>query len=82
MLLAAGTPEETTDVVAGSLVEASLKGVDSHNVMQLPGEPERQAEVCRHTNGVPMPESVWQRLSEAAQTVGLDLGAVVKLDVT
>ena len=46
----------------------------------LPGEPERRAEECRRKDGVPMPESVWQRLSEAAQTVGLDLAAVVKLD--
>ncbi len=81
MLLAAGTPEDITDVVAGSLVEASLKGVDSHGVMQLPDEPERRAEVRRRRDGVPMPESVWQRLSEAAHTVGLDLGAVVKRDV-
>jgi len=36
LLSAAGTPEDIADVVAGSLVAASLKGVDSHGVMQLP----------------------------------------------
>ena len=36
LLSAAGTPEDIAEVVAGSLVGASLKGVDSHGVMQLP----------------------------------------------
>jgi hydroxycarboxylate dehydrogenase B len=48
----------------------------------LPGEPERRAEVRRRTEGVPLPESVWQRLSEAAQTVGLNLAAVVNPDTS
>jgi LDH2 family malate/lactate/ureidoglycolate dehydrogenase len=36
LLAAAGTPDDIADVVAGSLVESNLKGVDSHGVMQLP----------------------------------------------
>ncbi len=36
LLAAAGTPEDIVAVVAGALVEANLKGVDSHGVMQLP----------------------------------------------
>src|SRR4029077_16828938 len=34
-LAAAGTPEETAECVAQSLVEANLKGVDSHGVMRI-----------------------------------------------
>ena len=36
MLVAAGTPDDIAQCVAKSLVEANLKGVDSHGVMQLP----------------------------------------------
>ncbi len=46
----------------------------------LPGEPERRAAERRGRVGVPMPAKVWQQLSEAGQSVGLDLAAVVNLD--
>ena len=36
ILVAAGTPDDIAQCVAGSLVEANLKGVDSHGVMNLP----------------------------------------------
>jgi len=46
----------------------------------LPGEPERRAAERRGRVGVPMPAKVWQQLSEAGQSVGLDLAAVVNPD--
>ena len=36
LLTAAGTPEPIAEVVAGILVDANAKGVDSHGVMQIP----------------------------------------------
>jgi len=46
----------------------------------LPGEPERRAAERRSREGVPMPETVWQQLSEAGRSVGLDLATEISLD--
>ena len=72
LLLAAGTPEDIAEVVAGSLVGASLKGVDSHGVMQLPwyleeiakGKVDPQKRKSAHHSGRPAlrrPPTKWSR---------------------
>ncbi len=36
ILVAVGTPQDIADVIAESLVDSSLKGVDSHGVLRVP----------------------------------------------
>ncbi len=65
LLTAAGTPEGIAEVVAGILVDANLKGVDSHGVMQIPW----YLEEIEKGNIVPAAEPVVERTAEAAALV-------------
>ena len=37
----------------------------------VPGEPEWRSKAQRERDGIPLPEKTWQRIGEAAQSVGL-----------
>ena len=65
LLTAAGTPEGIAEVVAGILVDANLKGVDSHGVMQFPW----YLEEIEKGNIEPAAEPAVERTAEAAALV-------------
>ena len=53
-------------------VLASPPAGDADNDIMLAGEPERRALAERRRYGIPMDETSWQQLLEAAESVGLD----------
>lgn len=75
ILSAAGLPDDDADVVAGSLVDANLRGIDSHGVTRIP------VYVERLQRGLVNPRPDIRVLSESGAALVVDgdngMGAVV-----
>jgi uncharacterized oxidoreductase len=63
---------EAVERVAGAVTGVAPAGVDR---VRLPGEPEAETEALRRQEGIPVPESTWRELEEAAAAAGVDLDA-------
>ena len=75
LLASAGLPAEDAQLVADSLVEANLRGIDSHGVARLPHYLAR----IQHGSIHPRPAMVFQRLGPACARLdgGQGLGQIV-----
>jgi uncharacterized oxidoreductase len=53
--------------------------IAGHSEILLPGEPERQRLADRRANGLPLDETTWQSIIEAARRVGIDDPTIARL---
>lgn len=75
LLVAAGLSSGDAEIVAGSLVESNLRGIDSHGVARLPHYLNR----ITHGSILPRPEMLFERLGTAVGRLdgGQGLGQLV-----
>lgn len=65
--------DDMTSQIASSYLDwvRACKARDGHEVILIPGDPERETKKERLRDGIELPDGVWQQIVETANSVGL-----------